>query len=320
MVDHLEKVACSNDKHERGPVKSILETVDGEIATVRLARGTEQEANQHAAGAHLSETSKNTSHVTLTFAQSLDGSISRIKGEPVAISSPESFAFTHALRARHSAIVVGIGTMLADNPSLTTRHVDGEDPDPVIIDANLQTPLSCKLFTDPRCRKRPLLIALQKNQTASESTEDQSMSLNTHSQGEVTSSQSTASCKTTFETRAAALRALGAEIVFCEADSTNPGRVSLEGALRILRQRFDSIMIEGGAGIITGILTNETCVAQVDRVILTIAPAFFGGYNYMQQLASERVSRAWKPDLVETAGGDIVLSLAPSSSGQLTSS
>ncbi|GBG28710.1 2,5-diamino-6-ribosylamino-43H-pyrimidinone 5'-phosphate reductase [Hondaea fermentalgiana] len=230
------------------------------------------------------------SHVTLTFAQSLDGSIARRRGEPVAISSPESFAFTHALRATHAAIVVGIGTMLADNPSLTTRHVDGEDPQPVIIDANLETPLSSKLFTDERCRKKPLLLAVAAPGTA------QTKEIDSRAQ------------------REAALRAAGAEIEFCGAEAFGQdgrARIALQDALRVLRRRFDSVMIEGGAGVITGILSSSECVAQIDRVVLTIAPAFFGGYNYMQRLCPENTARAWKTERVETASGDILVSLVP---------
>jgi hypothetical protein len=63
--------------------------------------------------------------VTLSFAQSLDGSITAERGRQVAISSPESFRMTHSLRARHDAIAVGVGTLLSDNPSLNTRLVQG---------------------------------------------------------------------------------------------------------------------------------------------------------------------------------------------------
>lgn len=66
--------------------------------------------------------------VTLTYAQSLDGSIAARPGHPLAISGPASQTFTHALRAVHDAILVGIGTVLADNPALTVRLVPGPHP------------------------------------------------------------------------------------------------------------------------------------------------------------------------------------------------
>ena len=63
--------------------------------------------------------------VTLTYAQSLDGSLASAPGVPTAISGAESLRMTHALRAAHDAILVGVGTILADNPSLTVRLCDG---------------------------------------------------------------------------------------------------------------------------------------------------------------------------------------------------
>jgi len=64
-------------------------------------------------------------YITLTYAQSLDGSISAIRGKPLLLSGKESLVMTHRLRACHDGIMVGVGTLLADNPSLTTRLVPG---------------------------------------------------------------------------------------------------------------------------------------------------------------------------------------------------
>ena len=83
--------------------------------------------------------------VTLTFAQSLDGSITRKRGEPLALSGAESMRMTHQLRAEHDAILVGVGTVLADNPSLTVRLVEGNNPQPIILDSQLRCPIDVKL-------------------------------------------------------------------------------------------------------------------------------------------------------------------------------
>lgn len=63
-------------------------------------------------------------HVTLTYAQSLDGAIAAAPGVQTALSGPESKAMTHYLRSQHDGILVGIGTAMADNPSLNCR-LDG---------------------------------------------------------------------------------------------------------------------------------------------------------------------------------------------------
>ncbi len=86
--------------------------------------------------------------VTLTYAQSLDGSIAARPGHPLTISCSESQTFTHSLRAAHDAILVGIGTVLADNPRLSVRLVPGNNPQPVLLDSRLRFPSYANLLKD----------------------------------------------------------------------------------------------------------------------------------------------------------------------------
>ncbi|MFQ5922956.1 MAG: RibD family protein [Anaerolineales bacterium] len=93
--------------------------------------------------------------ITISYAQSLDGSIASASGKPLSLSSQETLEMTHCLRAVHDAILVGIGTVLVDNPQLTVRHVDGENPQPVILDTYLRTPNDASILEHPK----PPLIA-----------------------------------------------------------------------------------------------------------------------------------------------------------------
>lgn len=88
---------------------------------------------------------ENRPFVTLSYAQSIDGAIAFRCGEPFLISSHESMMMTHQLRAEHDGILVGIGTVLADNPNLTVRHVVGKNPQPIILDSFLRFPTTAKL-------------------------------------------------------------------------------------------------------------------------------------------------------------------------------
>jgi GTP cyclohydrolase II len=85
-------------------------------------------------------------YVTLSYAQSIDGSIASRSGRPLILSCSESAVFTHRIRSIHDAILVGIGTIFADNPLLTVRHVAGKSPQPVIVDGRLRFPLDARLL------------------------------------------------------------------------------------------------------------------------------------------------------------------------------
>lgn len=173
--------------------------------------------------------------VTLSYAQSLDGSIAARRGQPTPLSGPEAMHMTHQLRASHAAILVGIGTVLADDPRLTVRLVEGNQPQPVVVDGRLRFPLTAQLLQHP---KPPLIITTPQADAA----------------------------------RQTALEAAGAEVVRVAA--APDGRVSLSAALSILQARgLHSLMVEGGANIITSFLTAQL----VDRVVITIVPRLLGG-------------------------------------------
>lgn len=91
--------------------------------------------------------------VTLSYAQSLDGSIAIHSGEPLALSGHESIRLTHYLRSAHDGIMVGIGTVLADDPQLTVRHCSGDNPQPIVLDSQLRIPATARLccLPDKRC-------------------------------------------------------------------------------------------------------------------------------------------------------------------------
>ena len=154
--------------------------------------------------------------VTLSYAQSLDGSIAARSGHPLALSGSESLVLTHRLRAAHDAVLVGIGTVLADNPRLSVRLAPGPHPQPVVVDSRLRFPSYANLLRHPR----PPWIA------TGEGAEPR---------------------------RRAALENAGA-LVFAVASQN--GWMDLASLLQRLGDRgLNCLMVEGGAQIITSFLS-----------------------------------------------------------------
>ena len=157
--------------------------------------------------------------ITLSYAQSLDGSIAARRGEQTIISGPEAGQLTHRIRAHHDAILVGIGTVIADDPQLTVRLVRGPNPQPVIVDSRLRFPPWAKLL---RGERRPWIATTEAADPG----------------------------------RQAALEAAGARVFRLPAGPD--GLVSLPALLTYLnRLHIRSLMVEGGATVISNFLAEH---------------------------------------------------------------
>ena len=93
--------------------------------------------------------------VTLSYAQGLDGSIALRSCEPLALSGDNSLRLTHQLRSLHDGILVGVGTVISDDPQLNVRHWSGKNPQPIILDTQLRTPGDARLR---QCAEKPCWI------------------------------------------------------------------------------------------------------------------------------------------------------------------
>lgn len=158
--------------------------------------------------------------VTLSYAQAVDGSITHRRGEQMRISGAESMMLTHKLRDAHDAILVGIGTLIADDPRLNVRLVRGRDPQPIVLDSHLRFPQHAQLLATTS--RSPWIMTT--NQSDPE--------------------------------RKAQLETAGATVFQMPADEK--GRVDLRSVLALLHERgIESVLVEGGAEIISSFLNEQ---------------------------------------------------------------
>jgi diaminohydroxyphosphoribosylaminopyrimidine deaminase/5-amino-6-(5-phosphoribosylamino)uracil reductase len=176
--------------------------------------------------------------VTLKLATTLDGRIATRTGESQWITGEPARRMAHALRGRHDAILVGVGTVLADNPDLTCR-IPGFKPVPmvrVVADSHLRLPLTSRLVATAAAA--PTWIAAR---------------------------------ATVDPHRAAALESAGV-VVLRVGDS--PAGVDLQAALRALGERgITRLLVEGGAKLAAALLRDDL----VDRIAWFHAPGVMGG-------------------------------------------
>jgi diaminohydroxyphosphoribosylaminopyrimidine deaminase / 5-amino-6-(5-phosphoribosylamino)uracil reductase len=94
-----------------------------------------------------------TPYVTLKSATSLDGKIATATGESKWITGEEARADVHQYRHNHDAILVGVNTVIKDNPSLTTRlPLGGKNPIRIILDTHLRTPIESNVVIDDQAK------------------------------------------------------------------------------------------------------------------------------------------------------------------------
>lgn len=86
--------------------------------------------------------------VALKYAMTLDGKIATANGDSKWITGEEARAYAHHLRSIYDAILVGKGTVLADDPALTCRLARGKNPVRIVLDTNLVIPVTAKVLCD----------------------------------------------------------------------------------------------------------------------------------------------------------------------------
>lgn len=174
--------------------------------------------------------------ITVKYAQTLDGRIATASGQSQWISSGAALKFAHQLRAEHDAVLAGMGTVFKDNPELTVRHIRGRNPLRLVVDSSLKIPLDAKILQNLSGAKT--LVA---------------------------------TTKTGDDQQFQRIADSGAEIITIDADEH--GTVDLKKFFKYLATRgVSSVLVEGGAQVITDVLKNNLA----SRLVSIIAPKIIG--------------------------------------------
>lgn len=159
---HFGKTSpCANAIIEKGLKRVVIATLDPNPlvngrgvkmladAGIQVEVGILEKAAQNLNKKYFYHIVNKMPYVTLKSGMSLDGKLATSTLESKWITGIESRIDTHSYRHDHMAIIVGVNTVIADNPALTTHHLpNGKNPIRIILDSNLRTPLSAEIITD----------------------------------------------------------------------------------------------------------------------------------------------------------------------------
>ena len=181
---------------------------------------------------------ENTPFVIAKLAQSIDGRVATRTGQSKWITGEKARKFGHQIRRAVDGIVVGVGTVLADDPELTCRVRGGSDPIRIIIDSKARTPVDAKVIRAAASSKAPTWVVVGEKAT---------------------------------KKKVAALEQAGAEVIRMPLVA---GRVDLETLMAELGEReLLSILVEGGPTLMGSFFD----AGLVHKVHALVAPMVIGG-------------------------------------------
>ena len=245
-------------------VVSAIEDVDPKVAGrgfkrlrdagVEVVVGTRAEEVRKLLSGYIKLKTKQQPWVICKWAQSVDGKIATVSGDSKWISSAASRRRVHELRRLCDGVCVGVGTVIADDPLLTSRDAD-DNPSPsqpvrVILDSRLRIPLDCRLVRT--LEVSPVIIATT-NQAAAD--------------------------------RLKLFQQAGIEVL---SFPSHEGKVDLQSLLTELGKReWTYLLIEGGRGVITSFITQ----GLVDELMVFIAPCIIGGEGSISAVHGKDIER-----------------------------
>jgi len=298
-------------------------------AGIAVETGVLEREGRAALAAYLTRQTKKRPHVTLKLAVSSDGMLGRLGAGQVAITGPVSRGQVHVTRAETDAILVGIGTALADDPDLTCRlpGLEGRSPVRIVLDPRVELPPASRLARTARDVPVIVVAALGEEADDALAIPPSGLPAISPSGGEIDGGMVSpnsgvaavgnagsqpisplegemagrpeggipAASPNDWRVRAAALEALGVEVLICD-----PRR--LGDLLSALATRgISSLLVEGGARTARSFLD----AGLVDRIMLFTGPDPIGKDGVASPCVSGRMPRGFALRHTARYGADI---------------
>ena len=223
-----------------------------EAAGLEVTVGEESDAAQELYEAFAKHITTGLPFVIAKYAMSLDGKIATYTGDSKWVTGPEARETVQQMRRESDAVMVGVNTVLADDPQLTARDVEGKplqrQPLRVVLDSNCRTPPEARMLREPGTT----IIAASEDAPA---------------------------------LLVARLEAAGAELYLCPAGLD--GRVDLPSLMAKLGDQGVVSLVAEGGGVVLGSLFDA---ALVDKVFAFVAPLIIGGEDAASPVAGQGVS------------------------------
>lgn len=211
--------------------------------------------------------------MVMKYAMTMDGKIASVSGKSKWITSEKSREHAHLFRKKYSAIMVGINTVIEDNPTLNCRIKDNpKNPIRIILDSDLKIDLKSNICKTSKYIKT-YIASVKPTAKSNKNTEKKKE-----------------------------LEYLGIEIIETSPkDLSKDYKVNLQELIKILgeEKNIDSVLIEGGATLHSALLKEKL----IDKALIYIAPKIFGGLNAKTPIAGEGIE---EPDnAIKLIGGKL---------------
>ncbi len=237
-------------------------------------------------------------YIALKYAMTADGRIATDNGKSQWITGAKAREHVHKLRNRYKGILVGIGTVLADDPMLNCRIDGGRNPVRIVLDTHLRIPLDSRLVQS--AGDIPLIVVCGRSVLS-----DDAIAIEQHDSDKTAnvSDRNKQSSKEKLE----CLKKLGVEVL---SVNEQDGHVSIPETLKALGERgINGILVEGGA-CINGAFIDA---GKVNRIYTYIGAKIFGGSTLKSSVrgkgfeSPDTALTLGKPQ-VEVFGEDVLLS------------